>query len=407
MALRSDLSTATAVEVPLGTRAVVVGPLLLGPEATESSASLAGEVGRMLDAWDGPGVVVFAGDLFDLLHRPDPSAALRSHPELARPLGAFATRPGRRVISLPGLRDARLGWDRAARSVLAESGVEVAALVDLLVDSAAGERRVRVQPGREHDPRAAPGEGAGPGDTPLAHHLLSEVLPGAGSRRLGWLEGIDRLTDPAALSRFVVSRLFYRKVARYAWWLLVPLLAAVLFKLPLAYLIPLVGRRAHASAWPVRVAVVGATTLVDVALVVVAVAILSRRVWATVAGFSLGEGPAAGAAGAATAMADGGPGAGPAANDVPRGAARELVMGGLAGLVTAHTLAPELTTLGPGFYANCGSAAAVVVERPARLALPSVFVTERQLCWIELEGGAELHVRLLRSASTRRGASLA
>ncbi len=84
-------------------------------------------------------------------------------------------------------------------------------------------------------------------------------------------------------------------------------------------------------------------------------------------------------------------------NDQPRSEAERLIGGGFAGLVTGHTHDPELTSLGSGFYANTGSCGTVVRPRQRRWGLSSVPVVERQLAWVELEAGADLHARLLYS----------
>ena len=45
-----------------------------------------------------------------------------------------------------------------------------------------------------------------------------------------WLVGLDRLSDPSSLTRFVVSRTLYRRLGRFAWWLLVPFVVAFLLR---------------------------------------------------------------------------------------------------------------------------------------------------------------------------------
>ena len=84
-----------------------------------------------------------------------------------------------------------------------------------------------------------------------------------------------------------------------------------------------------------------------------------------------------------------------AANDTARDDARRLVGRGYAGLVTAATFRSELTNLGTGFYANVGATAEVVSEHRGRLGLPPVFLHSQWVSWVEIESGAELHVRLL------------
>jgi lysylphosphatidylglycerol synthetase-like protein (DUF2156 family) len=84
-------------------------------------------------------------------------------------------------------------------------------------------------------------------------------------------------------------------------------------------------------------------------------------------------------------------------NDGARSEADRLILQGHAGLVTGSTHNPELTWLGKGFYANSGSCGVVMRPRSRRWGLPSVSVAERQLSWVELEAGADLHARLLYS----------
>ena len=60
----------------------------------------------------------------------------------------------------------------------------------------------------------AGGGGDRPGRRTVAH--ARRAVPGGAP----WLEGLDRLSDPSALSRFVTSRVLYRRFGRYAWWLL-------------------------------------------------------------------------------------------------------------------------------------------------------------------------------------------
>ena len=84
-------------------------------------------------------------------------------------------------------------------------------------------------------------------------------------------------------------------------------------------------------------------------------------------------------------------------NDEARAEAERLIGEGHAGLVTGSTHNPELIWLGDGFYANTGSGGVVVRSRSRRWGLPPVSIEERQLSWVELEAGADLHARLLYS----------
>ncbi|MBV9285771.1 MAG: DUF2156 domain-containing protein, partial [Acidimicrobiia bacterium] len=90
-------------------------------------------------------------------------------------------------------------------------------------------------------------------------------------------------------------------------------------------------------------------------------------------------------------------------NGAARAHARAAVADGAAGIVASGTTSPELTTIGDGFYANPGSCAEVAVRVPARLGLASVGAVERQLGFVELEAGAQLHVRLVHGATVVGG----
>ncbi|HEY1636209.1 MAG TPA: phosphatidylglycerol lysyltransferase domain-containing protein [Acidimicrobiales bacterium] len=382
------------VEVGLGGRVLVASDLLLGSSATPASASATTDLARAVEAWSGPGALIVAGNLFELLvaepsdAAPDPRAALGAHPRLRTALRGFSAGEGRRLICLPGSRDARLAWDHAAAgAVSGELGAELALAVEVSLETGAGRRRVRVEPGHRLDPRHALADPRNPACTPVGHHLLADMLPALGGARSSWLQGVDRLPEPSRFPRFLASRLAYRRLARHAWWLLVPFAVAILLKVPLSYLWAAPAQHlSHLGAWPRRLGLVGLTTVLDLVLVVLGVAWVSRRTWAAMGGVALGS-----------------PGDDP--NDRARAEATALVGAGLAGLVTGHTRRPELSILGTGFYANPGAVAEVVDECPARLGLPPVFLHRRQLSWVELEAGAELHARLLQARLDLPGAT--
>ncbi|PZS23499.1 MAG: hypothetical protein DLM54_01095 [Acidimicrobiales bacterium] len=366
------------VAVGVGSRVMVVSDLLLGSQATPVSTSISIELSQAITRCDGPAVLILAGNLFELLatDRPDPLAALTAHPELTAAVVAFGRGVGRQVLCLPGSRDGRVAWDGSAgRTVVERLGAKLALAVELRVETGAGTREVRVEPGHRFDPRNAVVDPRSPAESPLGHHVAKEILPSLGPAGT-WLAGAERLSDPSAFPRFFASRLVYRHLAHYAGWLLIPFVLAIVLELPLTYLIPGVGHhRAGLAPWPLRLVVVGATTTVYLALVLVGALLVSRRTSAAISGAALGP--------------SGGP------NDSARAEARALVTSGHAGLITGHTRQPELAMLGPGFYANTGAAGEVVDELPARMGLPPVFRHRRLLSWLEIEAGADLHVRLL------------
>ncbi len=150
----------TRIDVPLGRRVMVVSDLLLTPDATPSTLAVTGELAQALDTWDGPGVLVIAGNLFDLAGAGDPlGAAARSldaHPALGRSLIRFLVGDERRVLRQCGSHEPggdtprpRTAPDTASHVVapLAAAGVEHVGPVDLHVQTGTGVRVVRVDPG--------------------------------------------------------------------------------------------------------------------------------------------------------------------------------------------------------------------------------------------------------------------
>jgi len=396
----------TCVEVPLGRRVMVVSDLLLTPEATTSTLAVTGELARALDTWDGPGILIIAGNLFDLTGAADPLAtagrAVDAHPALARALIRFLEVDDRRVLRQRGSHEPEELARRAGTTpdgasdvvaTLAAAGVEHLGPVDLHVQTGTGVRVVRVDPGTcaTDTATADPGDrtadakpGATP-TTPAGRHWRS--LVDGSDEEAPWLEGIDHLSDPSALTRFMVSRTLYRRVGRYAWWLLVPFAVALLLRIAVTpWVLQHLGsglparalRHAHFADFRDQLVVALGASLVVLAVLAVVLGLLSRRMWSILGGGTLEE-----------VRADAG------ANDTARDDARRLVARGYAGLITAATFKSELTNLGTGFYANVGATTEVVAEHRGRFGLPPVFLHSQWVSWVELESGAELHVRML------------
>ncbi len=380
---RSGRPGTLTVRVPVGRRVLVAANLGLGEPVAPASSWTASGLARALERWTGPGLVVIAGGLLDLGGGPADAARVRAvlgaNPELTSALSGFASGEERRVVCLPGALDAAL-TDPATASPLAAIGTEMAEELELRLETSAGERVVEVSSGRE--PGAVTGAGSAGAGSVL--HPDPEAV---------WQHGLDRLADPGRSQRFLTSRLLYRRFARFAWWLLVPLGVALVLRLPGAgdFIDRLVrgsppGRafvRAHSAAWGPRLGVAALVTGVEVLVLVAVLAWLSRQAWKALGGGAL----------AAPFSKEPPPGA--TANDPWRDRARELVAEGRAGVVNGATLQAELTDLGGSFFASPGTVGEVVEEHAARLGLPPVFVDHRQMSWIELETGAELHARLL------------
>jgi len=404
--------TATRVEIPLGRRVMVVGDLLLPAEATPSSLALAADVALTLDRWQGPGTVIVCGNLFagtgsdshsgaDRIH-----AALASHRHLAEAIRTFTGRADCRLLLLPGWRDPEVACDPAVATELYALGVEIAPSVDLRLATAAGERRVLVRAG-------CPAEGA-------SSTAATDSADAAAAHERPWMAGIDRLEDPGTSSRFVSSRTLYRRLGRFVW---VPpmlaVLAALIIRLTVVFhgVYHLVRRvsgprrilvRAYSASWPSRLLFTLVVIMILEVILAVIVAVLSRRAWKAYAGDDLpmpwapppwpGQSWAGRPGSGRPDSESGGPS--PSSSLLVGGAgaldeARILVSGGATGMVTGGALRAELTHLGPGFFACPGGTTELLREHPGRMGFPPVFLRHRQASWIELETGADLHVRLL------------
>lgn len=347
------------VELPVGATVLACSDLHLEATATASSASVAAEVAAAVADIEGDGAVVLAGDCFELLSGPstDPADALGAHPVLRAALHAFASTSAhqRHIVVLAGNHDGRLAWDGAAVTGLARSiGGEVALAADLVI----GGHRVRVEHGHQLDPPNAFAFPRDPHDTPLGHHLVTELLPSLHARS-GWLDDVEHLIDPASFVRFVVSRLVYRKVLPRWWWLLVPVAAALAIRLAVTE------GMGSLDSWPRRIMLATGGTAIDVLFVVLLLGLVVPRVWRRLSDVSLVSRSGS-------------------LNDAPRARAGELVAEGYAGFITGHTHRPEATPVGAGFYANTGCGNEVAHEWPARLGLPPVFLVDRELSYVEL-----------------------
>src|SRR5438105_13740219 len=97
-----------AVGVPRGGRVLVFSDLRMAPGGNDLSREASRTVARAIEECRGPAVIVFAGDMFDLRRdgRPDVDGAMAAHPRLAAALTSFLSAPERRVVFLPGTRDA-------------------------------------------------------------------------------------------------------------------------------------------------------------------------------------------------------------------------------------------------------------------------------------------------------------
>jgi len=362
-------------------RALVISDLHLGAGSSDSGWAVS-ELTKTITEWEGPGVVFLAGDTFELSYDGEDSGvdeALDACPVLTGALKGFAGE-GRHLICLVGNHDGRLAWDfRAADAVRRRMGAQLALSAELSVETAGGRKLIRVEHGHRLDPLNAFSDPRNPSDTPLGHHVTTEVLPAIKGPAEGWLDGAKHLVNPAAFPKFVASRLIYRRMVRHIWWVALPFAIALALKLPVLYaFLEHTGHRSKGlGTWSHRLTMVGLAAIADLTLIGGALFLSARRVWTAVGGI-IGV-------------------RGQGLNAAARKEAAGLAQAGYSGLVTGHTHRHELMKLDnlDGFYANAGSGSEIVAEQPARFGLPPVFLTRRQVSWVEVEGGAELGVRLV------------
>ena len=138
------------LSVPAGGRVIVVSDLHLGAVATTTSQIVTEDLARRLANWTGPGVLVFAGDTFELLDEPNnsPSKALRSHPRLVDAVARFRRASDHATVVLAGEHDRAVAEDEPTTAeVLSLFADNVGATLDLEITTGEGVRRVRVEHG--------------------------------------------------------------------------------------------------------------------------------------------------------------------------------------------------------------------------------------------------------------------
>ena len=332
---------------------------------------------RLLDEFHEPGLLVIAGDGFEMLAEvPAVDRILDAHPQFTSAVKAFADGPDHGVVLIPGNHDGQLAWDGASVGVLRSAlGVtDIGLACDVALTTGEGRQLVRIAHGNQLDPYNSFDDPRSPVDTPLGHHVVRQVLPKLVDRQSpgSLLEGIQWLDgDPTDL---LGSRLLYRKVVGRLWWLGVPFAAAVTLRF-LSFapgVKPLLHH--HSEHWLVSFGVLMVAIAVIAAVVGMATMLRVNR---ALADASIGErGDAA------------------SANEAARAEAARLVGEGYAGLVTGHTHEPELSQVGTGFYANTGCGTEVVRSRKARFGLPQPFLAVRRLSLVALKAGPGLAVSL-------------
>jgi UDP-2,3-diacylglucosamine pyrophosphatase LpxH len=366
-AAQPDVADLLDVRIPTGGRVVAVSDLHLPPERSDISGRSCELVAARLAELAGPGpaalTVVLAGDIIELLANPQATAdaVLREHGDLCTALTAVVAGGGQ-VIYAIGNHDSDLAWDvKAADAVRELTGARLCLAADLVLGDGG---RVRVEHGHQLDPYNCFCDPRNRLDTPLGHHIVREVLPRIEFLGRGWLDGAHEMADPGDFPSFVGSRLFYRKLIRHAWWLIL-LPVVLLLGLRVSEIVELETRYPDTARWVHGAQILGYGAVADLIVVAAIIAIVSRRAWTSISALALAE-------------------RGYGQNHAARQRATDLTGEGYRGFLSGHTHHPELSPCGTGFYGNTGSCTTVVEGTATRLTMPSAYLRAQQISWLEL-----------------------
>jgi hypothetical protein len=161
----------------------------------------------------------------------------------------------------------------------------------------------------------------------------------------------------------------YRKLARHLWW--VVLVPVLLFALVFPELGRIRTRFPDAAPWLHDVEILGYGALVDIGIIALIIAIVSRRAWTSLSALALSE-------------------RGYGQNSAARERADELIAQGYTGYLSGHTHHPELHAHGHGFYGNTGSCTSVVEAIDTIYGMPPVYLRTQQLSWMEISAAPAL-----------------
>lgn len=208
-----------------------------------------------LDRHAGPVELVLAGDFFDFLRLShvasgeNRAAATISRPEYRAMFGALrklASGTDRRVFYMPGNHDAEAWWSSAARAgILGEGLVHELTLSYAATFASAPDRLVYCEHGNEFDESNTIDNYDDALDTPLGHHVVTEIiprLPSGGTAAALRLNEIDHVFPLSTIPQWAAGRLFYALVTQAVRWLLLPLLVAYVGFEVVAYLVGIGGR---------------------------------------------------------------------------------------------------------------------------------------------------------------------
>jgi UDP-2,3-diacylglucosamine pyrophosphatase LpxH len=361
-----DVADRLDVTVQPDGKVIAVSDLHLPPERSIVSGRCCEVLARKLAAESGPLTVVLVGDVVEMLANPGATARdiLDEHEDLCRALAAVTARGGQ-VVYTVGNHDGDLAWDlKTATAVRELTGAQVCLTADLHLP---GGELIRVEHGHQIDAYNCFQDPRNPLDTPLGHHIVRDVIPKIEWLGRDWLNGAHEMADPADFPSFLASRLVYRKLARHLWWLV--LLPVATF----ALILPEIGRVGDrfktTGRWLHDGEILGYGAILDIAIIALILAIVSRRAWTTISALALS-------------------GRGYDQNSAARERADELIGHGYTGYLSGHTHHPELHAHGDGFYANTGSCTSVVEAIDTIYGMPPVYLRAQQFSWLEISCGA-------------------
>ena len=210
-----------------------------GRDIFESPAELTALLDE-LSGLDGPVELVLAGDFFDFLQigevptgedRASVTVARREYGTMFAALHRFAAGAGRRVVYLPGNHDAEAWWNPAIQETLRREGlVHEFALSYAAWFASLPERIVYCEHGNQFDPANAIADYDDPLDTPLGHHLVTDltrrIVPTAGGDGDRNLRDVNKVYPLVAIPELLAGRLFYDLLTQVGRWLLLPLFLA-------------------------------------------------------------------------------------------------------------------------------------------------------------------------------------
>ena len=349
-------------------------------------------------AHDGPVELVLAGDFFDFLrisavsdgeNRASMTLTRSEYREVFAALERFVAGRSRRVVYLPGNHDAEIWWNDELRAELERRGlVHEFARSYAAAFASQPERVIYCEHGNQFDPANAIRDYDDPLDTPLGHHIVTELMPRIESRRavaaLNFGD-IDRVFPLTTISEWIAARLFYAFVGLSIRYLLLPL--AVAYAIYEALILVLDSGAGAFGSVLVDISYDVLVLLVAFVLVLfIGRALANRATLAAAAQFgdTLEHGVPIDTTGEVIRR-------GLERGDAPPSAAEPLR--DIAVFVSGHTHAPFLTEFERhgrrGALANSGCWLRQLQPVPARLAAPPVFVSRYVQTHVRVRSGED------------------